>query len=108
VGPNRAESTLSLVEAAEIWFNTSYSSFLNQLGDHLSMAVKQTKLSRRTVALLWLVGVSIIIGTLIYLEQIAVLYVLTTLSLVALLLIVAFSDLERVGRENIEGFIRDE
>lgn len=72
------------------------------------MADKQSKISRRMVALLWLVGVGIVIGTLIYLEQIAILYVLATMSLVALLLIVAFADLENVGRENIEGFITEE
>ena len=68
------------------------------------MAAKQRKLSRRSTALIWLIGVAIVIGTLIYLEQIAILYVLATMSLVALLLIVAFSDLENVGRENIERF----
>lgn len=67
------------------------------------MTAKQGKLSRRSTALVWLVAVSIVIGTLIYLEQISILYVLATLSLVALLLIVAFADLENVGRENIEG-----
>ena len=72
------------------------------------MADKQSKLSRRMVALLWLLAVGIIIGTLIYLEQIAILYVLATMSLVALLLIVAFADLENVGRENIEGFLTEE
>jgi hypothetical protein len=40
----------------------------------------------------------------LYLEQIAILYVLATLSLVILLLIVAFADLEKVGRENADGF----
>ena len=54
------------------------------------------KYSRRTVALFWLVIVSIVIGVLLYLEQIAVLYVLATLSLVVLLLIVGFADLEHV------------
>lgn len=53
--------------------------------------------------MIWLVAVAIVIGTLIYLEQISILYVLATLSLVGLLLIVAFADLENVGRENIEG-----
>jgi hypothetical protein len=48
--------------------------------------------------------VIVILGVLIYLEQIALLYVLTTVALVALLLIVSFADLEKVGRENIEGF----
>jgi hypothetical protein len=72
------------------------------------MADKQSKLSRRSIALIWLLAVGIVIGTLIYLEQIAILYVLATISLVALLLIVAFADLENVGRENIEGFIAEE
>lgn len=68
------------------------------------MTGKQSKYSRRTVALFWLALVAVVIGVLIYLEQIASLYVLATLSLVVLLLIVGFADLERVGRENIEGF----
>ena len=67
------------------------------------MTEKVSKYSRRTVALFWLLLVAIIIGTLIYLEQIAILYVLATISLVILLLIVGFSDLEKVGRENVEG-----
>jgi hypothetical protein len=71
------------------------------------MAVKQSKYSRRSIALVWLLAVAIVIGTLIYLEQIAILYVLATISLVALLLIVAFADLENVGRENIEGFVKE-
>ena len=72
------------------------------------MASKERKLSRRATALIWLLAVAIVIGTLIYLEQIAILYVLATISLVGLLLIVAFADLENVGRENIEGFIANE
>ena len=71
------------------------------------MAVKEGRFSRRTSALLWLLAVAVVIGTLIYLEQIAILYVLATISLVALLLTVAFADLEKVGRENIEGFISE-
>ena len=61
---------------------------------------KQTKLSRRTTALLYLVAAAIVIGIFIYLEQIAVLYVLATLGIVALLLVVAFADLENIGRES--------
>ena len=64
------------------------------------MANKKKTLSRRMTALLWLAMVSIVIGTLIYLEQISVLYVLTTLALVVLLVIVGFSDLESVGRRD--------
>lgn len=58
------------------------------------------KLSRRTSILLSLGTVAIIIGVLIYLEQIAILYVLATIALVALLLIVSFSDLETVARDD--------
>ena len=72
------------------------------------MAAKESKLSRRATALIWLLAVAIVIGALIYLEQIAILYVIATISLVALLLVVAFADLENVGRENIEGFVTEE
>lgn len=72
------------------------------------MMEKQSKYSRRTVALFGLIVVGIVIGSLIYWEQIALLYVLATLALVVLLLIVGFADLEKVGRENIEGFIAKE
>ncbi len=72
------------------------------------MAREQSRYSRRFIALFWLLLISIVIGTLLYFEQIAVLYVLATLSLVLLLLIVGFADLEKVGRENIEGFIGKE
>ena len=68
------------------------------------MAVKQNKFGRRTIALFWFALVAVVIGVLLYLEQIALLYVLATLSLVALLLVAGFSDLEKVGRENVEGF----
>lgn len=67
------------------------------------MEVKN-KFSRRTIALFWLLLVAIVIGIILYLEQIAILYVLATVGLVVLLLIVGFADLEKVGRENVEGF----
>lgn len=67
------------------------------------MAENQNKYSRRTIALFWIVLVGIVIGVLLYLEQIALLYVLATLGLVVLLLIVGFANLEGVGRENVEG-----
>ena len=72
------------------------------------MTGEQSRYSRRFIALFWLLLISIVIGTLLYFEQIAVLYVLATLSLVLLLLVVGFADLEKVGRENIEGFIGKE
>lgn len=57
---------------------------------------KNKKHSRRSVALFWLVAVAVLIGAMIYFEQIALLYVLATLALVLLLLIVSFADLEKV------------
>jgi hypothetical protein len=69
------------------------------------MNTQKQRFGRRTIALFWLALVAILIGVLIYLEQIAVLYVLATVSLVVLLLIVAFADLEKVGSDGSgEGF----
>ncbi len=70
------------------------------------MAEKQNRYSRRTTSFFWLLLVTLVIGTLIYFEQIALLYVLATLSLVALLLTVGMADLEKVGAEDLEGFGR--
>lgn len=55
-------------------------------------------ISRRSAALLWMVLVAIVIGVLIAYEQISLLYVLATFSIVALLLVVGFADLEGVSR----------
>ncbi|MFL6466937.1 MAG: hypothetical protein ACJ72Z_03170 [Pyrinomonadaceae bacterium] len=66
------------------------------------MALFGKSFGRRSIALFWC-GVTVVItGVLIYLELIPVLYVLATLSLVVLLLIVAFADLENVGRDVID------
>jgi hypothetical protein len=62
----------------------------------------QGRFSRRTLSLFWFLGVSVLIGVLIAYEQISILYVLATLSLVALLLIVGFADLEGVSRADLE------
>ena len=71
----------------------------------LMMNTQKQRFGRRTIALFWLALVAILIGVLIYLEQIAVLYVLATVSLVVLLLIVAFAHLETVGSDGSgEGF----
>lgn len=58
------------------------------------------KMNRRTSILLSLGTIAIVIGVLIYLEQIAILYVLATIALVTLLLTVSFSDLETVARDD--------
>ncbi len=61
---------------------------------------KNKRMSSRLTALLWMLAVAIVMGVLIGYEQISILYVLATLSLVALLVIVGFSDLENVGRKD--------
>jgi hypothetical protein len=66
------------------------------------MARNTKRFSRRTLALLWMLVVAVVIGTLIAYEQISILYVLATLALVTLLLIVGFADLEGVGRQDSE------
>ncbi|MGD9563337.1 MAG: hypothetical protein AB7F88_14340 [Pyrinomonadaceae bacterium] len=67
------------------------------------MVTQKQKFSRRSIAVFWLAIVSITIGILIWLEQIAILYVLATVALVVLLLIVAFANLEKVGEDGLEG-----
>lgn len=62
------------------------------------------KFSRRTVALFWCLVMAVVIGTILYFEQIALLYILATVGLTTLLLIVSFADLEKVGREKVEGY----
>jgi hypothetical protein len=61
------------------------------------MAQTQNRFSRRTIALFWLVAVGTVIGILIAYEMISILYVVATVALVALLLFVAFADLEKIG-----------
>jgi len=68
------------------------------------MEQKQSRFSRRSVALFWLALVAVVIGVLIYFEQVAVLYVLASISLMVLLLVVGFSDLEKISRDKAEGF----
>ena len=66
------------------------------------MEKSKPKVGRRATALIWLLLISVAIALLIYFELIAVLYVIATLALVALLLIVAFADLENVGRDDMK------
>ncbi len=61
------------------------------------MAITGKKFSRRTIAFFWTLLVAIVVAVLIRMEQISILYVLVTLSLVILLLTVGFADLEKVS-----------
>jgi Kef-type K+ transport system membrane component KefB len=69
------------------------------------MENKTNKFSRRTIALFWCLMVGVVIGFLIYFEQIALLYVIATLGLVLLLFIVAFADLEKIDRDAVAGYV---
>lgn len=62
------------------------------------MGTLQERFGRRSIAVFWSALVVVVSGILIYLGQISILYVLATISLVILLLVVAFADLENVGR----------
>ena len=48
---------------------------------------------RKLITLAWALGLVAVVVTLIYLEKTAILYILSTLGVTALLMIVAFSDL---------------
>jgi hypothetical protein len=48
---------------------------------------------RRWLTYVWIVGILLVVSVLIYFERTALLYVLATLGVTALLLIVAFADL---------------
>jgi uncharacterized membrane protein len=57
---------------------------------------------RKLITALWALFLAVVVITLIYLEKTAILYILCTLGVTALLLIVAFSDLahgEAKGQE---------
>jgi len=71
------------------------------------MANTRKKFSRRTIAFFWTLLVGIVVATLIKIEQISILYVLVTLSLVILLLVVGFADLEKVRLDGSDGSAQD-
>ena len=52
---------------------------------------------RKLITTLWALGLSLLVILLIYFEKTAILYILCTLGVTALLLIVAFSDLKHEG-----------
>ena len=48
---------------------------------------------RKMITILWALGLAVLVTVLIYFEKTAILYILCTLSVTALLAVVAFSDL---------------
>ena len=61
--------------------------------------MKVASLKRRHSKFVWIFGMSAIVIALLYWEQAAVLYVLSTLTICALLLVVMFSNLETRDKE---------
>lgn len=55
---------------------------------------------RKLITTLWALGVSLAVILLIYFEHTAILYIVCTLGVTALLLIVAFSDLKHEGGQD--------
>jgi uncharacterized membrane protein len=55
---------------------------------------------RKLMTLLWALGVSLAVILMIYFEQTAILYIVCTLGVTALLMIVAFSDLKHDDGHN--------
>ena len=54
---------------------------------------------RKLIAALWALGLAVLVIVLIYLERTAILYILCTLGVSALLVIVAFADLAHHGQD---------
>ena len=67
------------------------------------------RLGRRRKVFLYLFPLIATIGTLLFFEQVAIIFVLASVGLIVLLLLVAFSDLEKVGMQaQIEARLIDE
>ena len=57
---------------------------------------------RKMITFLWALALAALVITLIYLEKTAILYILCTLGVTALLVIVAYSDLSQSGERSGE------
>lgn len=61
---------------------------------------------RKLIAALWALGLAVLVIVLIYLEQTAVLYILCTLGVTALLVIVAFANLGEHAEEQSQQMVQ--
>src|ERR1041385_2886615 len=71
-------------------FHSEYHFRFSEL--HMSQRIAKTK-KRRSLTYLWIIGMALVLGLLIYFEKTELLYVLATLGVTALLVIVATADL---------------
>jgi hypothetical protein len=68
----------------------------------MSQRIRTKVKKRRTVTYLWIFGMALLVFLLIYFEQTALLYVLSTLGVTVLLVIVAAADLGRSDLSSAE------
>ena len=59
----------------------------------MSQRIRTKTKRNRTFTYLWIFGLALLVGLLVYFDQIAILYVFSTLGVTALLVIVATADL---------------
>lgn len=59
----------------------------------INTAARMARQKRRITTLVWIIGLTILTGSLIYWEQTAILYILSTLGVTFLLVVVAKADL---------------
>lgn len=59
----------------------------------MSQRIRTKAKKNRTLTYLWIFGLALLVGLLIYFDQIAILYVFSTLGVTVLLVIVATADL---------------
>jgi hypothetical protein len=59
----------------------------------MSQRIRTKTKKNRTLTYLWIFGLALLVGLLVYFDQIAILYVFSTLGVTTLLLIVATADL---------------
>lgn len=61
---------------------------------------------RKLIAALWALGLAVLVIVLIYLEQTAILYILCTVGVTALLVIVAFANLGEHAEEQAQQMVQ--
>jgi len=59
----------------------------------MSQRIRSKQKKNRALTYLWIFGLALVVGLLVYFDQIAILYVFSTLGVTALLVIVATADL---------------
>ena len=69
----------------------------------VNTAARMARRKRRITTLVWIVGLTILTGSLIYWEQTAILYILSTVGVTFLLVVVAKADLAHADTMTDQG-----